>query len=324
VDFNREFGLDYNQAVKLAEHFQDDVILADSMMDHFHHVQTNTGYVGVSYPHIAAELGHHNSTVEMAIRGRVDRFFRKLSDLGLVDWPNQDSNERSEYRVLSRFGEACRQDKSYRDLLFGPTYTANRTLPAVWFLEVENPGTGDIGQATCFHIGKGWFITCKHCVEPPQIAKVVDLDDQSRTWQVKTLRMSDKRDIAAFQVVELTNIPNLALAETASILEDVIVIHCPRVPRNDAVKVVSKGEINARGVDYGTKHESLLISPQTGPGSSGGPVLNRRGQVCGLVDQFLFEAPRVGEAGTPAMPFFHAIPVEEVREFLNEKVLNRN
>lgn len=64
----------------------------------------------------------------------------------------------------------------------------------------------------------------------------------------------------------------------------------------------------------------FLFSARTSPGNSGGPVINDKGMVVGIVTQQLLEKDAQNRG---KLPYFAAVPSHVIVGFLNEEVLGK-
>lgn len=92
-----------------------------------------------------------------------------------------------------------------------------------------------------------------------------------------------------------------------------VTIGYPRVAMtNDSYQLSHKGEINALVKDY-TNREYYIFSAKTGPGNSGGPLINKLGLVVGIISQDFFENNT--ETNIP-VSYSAAIPSFKIKSFI--------
>ena len=129
------------------------------------------------------------------------------------------------------------------------------------------------GQVICsgsFISPLGHILTAKHCVEEAEDITVVTSDD--RYYSADIINKSDKADLAVIQIGRF-NTPYLKLSTGTSQSQVITVIGSPLgLTRAKTIGTVAKilGDI-------------LILDCTAVPGNSGGPVLNQRGELVGVV-----------------------------------------
>lgn len=124
----------------------------------------------------------------------------------------------------------------------------------------------------------GWIITNAHVVaNGPRIVTVKFNDGRQVSADVIGFAHNGV-DLAALKIYETTNLPSLPIApvDSPQIGDDIFVIGTPLT--EDYQNTLSKGMISRLDPQKGTLQHSAI----TNPGNSGGPVLNRQGQVVGV------------------------------------------
>lgn len=164
-----------------------------------------------------------------------------------------------------------------------------RAMPAV--VVVQTPH----GLGTGFFVSpSGLVLTCYHVIENATSAKIKTY--QGATYEVEGFTaINPVRDVAVLKV-DGKNLPTLGLGDPKSIKvgETVIAIGNPRgfehtvsVGIVSAVRQVKEfpDEIRLYLLNQGLKDEDALIqyTAPTSPGNSGGPLLNAKGEVIGIV-----------------------------------------
>lgn len=124
----------------------------------------------------------------------------------------------------------------------------------------------------------GWIITNAHVVaNGPRIVTVKFNDGRQVSADVIGFAHHGV-DLAALKIYGPTNLPSLSLSPAGStqVGDDIFVIGTPL--DEDYQNTLSRGMVGRLNHQNGT----LQHSANTNPGNSGGPVLNRRGQVVGV------------------------------------------
>jgi serine protease Do len=159
-------------------------------------------------------------------------------------------------------------------------------------------------QDDTFDIGTGFllgnihtFITARHVVEHAKLIQILDCNNRPVKASSVTFHQNKNIDIAIILISEHAFIKTPVFnAIDGEILEDVLTIGYPPVPGFDAIQVYekasinnsfkfSKGQIIARDRSYLDGIEYLLINAKVKGGNSGSPVINRKGNVIGMVVQ---------------------------------------
>jgi S1-C subfamily serine protease len=221
--------------------------------------------------------------------------------------------------------------KSYKEVLLLPPKEDPRSMvPRVaaeiksmgFKVRVLDPGKSlEASQGTGFVIGKeGWLLTCAHVVGEETQATVT-LEGQRLLADV--VKTDAKADLALLKLRE--PLPDgaavlrfRAAAQPAEMGEDVFTIGYPlsRMLGNQAR--MSKGLLSAT---TGLRDEAreVQVSAEIQPGNSGGPLLDRDGQVLGVINRTL-NPSAVAQATGGALPqnVNFAIKAQPVLDFLKD------
>ncbi|HTE53176.1 MAG TPA: trypsin-like peptidase domain-containing protein [Kofleriaceae bacterium] len=180
------------------------------------------------------------------------------------------------------------------DAALTPAQIARRATPAV--VQIRAPGRVGSG----FVVGAdGLIATSLHVVEDADQIAVVLAD--GRTFErVRVVAFDQAQDVVVL-AIDADGLPALALARhPVEAGERVVAIGHPHGLAN----TVSDGLVSALRVDA-TGGEGLQISAPISPGSSGGPILNDRGQVVGVTTS----TDRIGQNLNFATPARHLVPL---------------
>jgi S1-C subfamily serine protease len=170
---------------------------------------------------------------------------------------------------------------------------------------------------TAWPIAAGYAVTNYHIVAGKQ--SVVLVDSRGAEIPARVVLSDAENDVALLVVNNPEQLPPaLPIATTAARLgASVFTIGFPRVDVMGVTPKLSIGIISSVNGMY-DEPASYQISVPIQPGNSGGPLVNMRGEVVGLVTSML---GRVGVAGGEAQPFgniSYALKVDRVQALLQE------
>ena len=176
------------------------------------------------------------------------------------------------------------------NIMYGSYYLPIKYKPSIPAVIVRKEGDEFIGTAfltSNFTDGRQKvIITAKHNVDPEQGVDFLRYEFQSGAG-VKNLRdewiLHDELDIALMPVESDSNIPVIYFNDDLAVLCQVVSLGYPSVSTaNSPFLLAHSGEINGIITNYeGT--DLAIISNLVSPGSSGGPVLDKRGLCVGMV-----------------------------------------
>lgn len=170
---------------------------------------------------------------------------------------------------------------------------------------------------TAWPIAAGYAVTNHHIVAGKQ--SVVLIDSRGREIPARVVLGDAGNDIALLAVNHPEQLPPALPIATASarLGASVFTIGFPRVDVMGITPKLSAGVISSVNGMHDAP-ESYQISVPIQPGNSGGPLVNMRGEVVGLVTSML---GRVDAAGGEAQPFgniSYALKVDRVQALLRE------
>lgn len=190
----------------------------------------------------------------------------------------------------------------YNAQVYGFEYIYNLykeiVVPLVW--EKED---GSYAMGTGFKYLDG-IITAKHCISDAKNLKIRGYQSEDfvdeKSGEKNLIFVSENKgvDIAFIQTKDATD--PILLPENGEIMEEVLVMGYPRIPtftdfltaeratissKAEARITPTKGAIAAKGFQYMSNLEALLITAKIKGGNSGGPVINQRGSIVGIACQ---------------------------------------
>lgn len=169
--------------------------------------------------------------------------------------------------ILTISCTSCFLSRSVKDLY-------NESAPAVFLLEIK-----DTGHCSSFHIGEGLVLTAAHCVSDREI-EIIHLDEETTVVAPRVLFDNDQQDIAILLVPEAKDFPTAVLGDVPQVGERLTTIGFPGywpLKTIDVGYVIGLGILDETSVIFGNGNAY--------PGESGGPVLDERGFVVGLVSR---------------------------------------
>jgi hypothetical protein len=170
-------------------------------------------------------------------------------------------------------------------LAYGFRYVYNAYLKYVLPIIVKKDG--DIHMGTCFKFHNG-ILTAKHCVQVDEAS----IPGYSAAYlsQCRVLVSEDEKIDMAF--IE-TNENSVLIADTAQVLDEVLVMGYPRIPqffdfcaaeRAAISSIPTRGAVASLAGQYITPSvgQLMLVTARIRGGNSGGPIINSDGAVVGV------------------------------------------
>ena len=208
------------------------------------------------------------------------------------------------------------------NIVKGPGVLGWRYYPATAAIVIEKVGQEFIGSGSVVsHNGASFILTNKHVVDPKADIRIKHFylgGNASSPPPPSGLILCENDDLAAFPISLPETHPRFFLGNESYVLQEVILFGYPKIPLTMRPHLtLHSGEINAT-IETRNGEQLYLISNYASPGSSGGPLIDYRGMLVGVVSDSL-EAEYEGEHSL----FQHsaAVTLDRVQKFIEGKVL---
>ncbi len=211
-------------------------------------------------------------------------------------------------------GRAAVDDNAVLALALGPEYIVESSSAATVHIIVRGENQEESGGSG-FFCGDypGWIVTAAHVIRGREILRIEDqngtvISDGPR----ETLIARNGVDIGAARCPSPQNTTPLQIEWNQQFIRPMgtlVVLGYPPYPYHHPALHHATAELHSRPKRLGSDLVSLIIASVTRPGFSGGPVLNERGRVIGIVEQ---ENTLEREHQQP-ITYFSAIPAEYSR-----------
>lgn len=211
-----------------------------------------------------------------------------------------DGADPKEPAASTRNGDGTNNAREPEGPKFAPTADAHS--------DVAEPVLG-AGTGTAFVVHPdGYLITNAHVVQLGNgkigqltIDKVaIDLDLDNKSYSAKVLAVDEQNDLALLKI-NAKDLPALPLSERVTLAEEVRAFGYP------LSDILGEGITITRGSIAGIDKAKLRTDTTVNPGNSGGPLVNNKGEVVGVVVAKL--KPEVGTLG-------FAVPINFVKSLL--------
>ncbi len=137
----------------------------------------------------------------------------------------------------------------------------------------------DKGLGSGFVINQdGYILTNNHVIDGAHDIKVIISDNE---YKASVKENDDNCDIALLKVDELKNLPPLTIGDSESVTdtEEIYTIGFPTGEKTTTRGIISQKDVK---IDDNEDNKFFKIDAVINPGSSGGPLLNDKGEVIGI------------------------------------------
>ena len=241
----------------------------------------------------------------------VDSYVQKLDSFGLVEFSVAQQVLRKTPKGKAAYHSAC-----IPEIVLGHEFIDQKFSGAVFHVIVEKED-GSEGGGTAFYCADfpRFIATARHVVDGKTILRFENQFGMDAGFEVGVPRFPDdpELDVALIPISKELEMPGFRVAwdsaESSEIsgrrAEHVSVFGYPPAPLHSPSLYNFQAQIETRTRQY-KQYESLIIS-RSRPGCSGGPVVDYRGIVVGIIST----APQRVESSagkTPDLDFVAAIP----------------
>ncbi len=180
---------------------------------------------------------------------------------------------------------------------------------AIIFLEIQNE-KGDKNTGTGFYIGNNTIITAGHnLLDKLKITKMYAGKKELQFSRKRFIPKNVGIDIGTITTKKKFPFKNTSLSchfRLPEIGEEIAAIGFPVLPLRFPSLVLHIGVVEALPVSL-SGIRFIQVSFQSGGGLSGGPLLDKRGNVLGIMVENIFQETK---DRVPSKPFGQAIPIE--------------
>lgn len=175
---------------------------------------------------------------------------------------------------------------------------ANKSVVTVYVLEQKNPGYGDpftktsnegLGSGVLVGEAGEWILTAAHVVA--NASEIVVEFYDGRKVSAKTKRVSHTADVALIQLDRpVSDIPPAVIgnSDNVRIGEDIFIIGAPLGLAHSVSRGIISGRHSEKKITSDLKSmEFFQTDAAINQGNSGGPMLNMKGEVVGVVSSIL-------------------------------------
>ncbi len=140
----------------------------------------------------------------------------------------------------------------------------------------------------------GYILTCQHVIDgAAKIEVTIGEKDKEKKYEATLVAQDKPHDVALLRV-DAADLPAVPLADSdkCELGEDVIAIGFPLAFDLGSSVKISRGVLSGLHVDLDGLKNMLQVDAGVNHGNSGGPLLNDRGEVIGVVSNVL--NPKIG------------------------------
>jgi len=229
----------------------------------------------------------------------------------------KDDAAATHYREITSLGEELLAEDAHREYVFGLPYVVKRWSGSMVYLYGEGIGTG-------FLVSPRHVVTARHVLEELKFKFSVGRGEDELPVAGHTLPKESSGDLD-LAIVELkADVPGvepMRLGLHVDALDEVVAFGYPPVPQTRGVHLlVNRGEVSAQ-VKLHNGYEAILVTCLLRGGYSGGPVVNKRGRVVGVVSRNLFKDLAPEEKSlNEGLGLAAAVPAQWVEDLVAGKV----
>lgn len=256
---------------------------------------------------------------EQDVRRKLIRAFVRLENEHLIEPLVSDDNPRTLLREVTALGQELVGESSHIEYLGGLRTVVERWKASVAM--IYNPKGQGVG--TGFLVAPDLVATAAHVIEDlPAFSVCLEGDsdvphEAPRAPGIRAGHTGPEWDVALIPIDRGHGRQPMRLARDYDVLDSVVVFGYPPVPQSDdAYLLAHSGEVSA--VVQVRGFQVIVVSCLVRGGHSGGPVLNRRGQVVGVVSGNLSSSRAPDDSDiNNALGVAAVVPVEILRDLID-------
>ena len=185
------------------------------------------------------------------------------------------------YEMPTNIPNTIVYQKYFNNRVYGFKYIYQSYKDNVLPIYVYNREIGEQQTGTCFKTPIG-IITAKHCLENQDYAQIpgikADIVENSQILANPALDLL----LIKLKDYEFNDYTEFA---TGEIIDEIMVMGYPKHAGFGNFLTATTGQIAGLETSYLYRHELMLLTGKIKGGNSGGPVLNNKGQIVGIVTE---------------------------------------
>ena len=183
--------------------------------------------------------------------------------------------------------------------------------------EASSSGTG-------FFITKsGYLLTSQHVVDKAD--RIIVVLESGQNLEASLFREDEANDIAVLKVVADTDFPFVSFAYTEGLMrgDEVMTLGYPLVDLQGQNQKATFGRVNAKsGIQDDFRYLQVDIPIQ--PGNSGGPLINKRGEVVGIIAATLKFTATLRETGSLPQSVNYAVKADYALPIISDLEISKS
>lgn len=227
-----------------------------------------------------------------------------------------DASFQNDLIRLSPTGRDAWNDASIVEQSMGMDYVRERYSASTVHIIVRGPN-GEYGGSGFFSADyPGCIVTAAHVLRNLEIVRIVDRKGETLGVPPLATMLLEGPDLALIECqcpLEINPVRIEWQSDALQAMERLLVLGYPAYPNLRPALDNIIAELRQVALDFRGERDSLVMSSATLPGSSGGPVISRRGRAIGVVEQENI-AERLGEAPIHAFTATPARYLSELRD----------
>jgi S1-C subfamily serine protease len=244
--------------------------------------------------------------------GEIGAVLHRMRDQRLIEATFQN-----DALQLSAAGREAWNDGSIVELTLGIEYVAERYGPATVHIIVTGANGENAGSGFFSADYPGWIVTAAHVLLEREVLRIENqLHEVVAGPPFETLLPANGLDLALIRCDCPDGVNAIRIEwrmDAIRQMDSLLVLGFPAYAGLRPGLAHITAELYYVGQNFRSERRSLVLSSATPPGSSGGPVLNRRGRAIGVVEQERIDE-RLGEHPSSVFTATPALYLDEVRQ----------